>query len=97
MVSRAVIPPPFSELLLSKLFSNDQFKTGANYPGGGDAYFSTPAYTAYSGTAFGSALPQVPGVERNSLNGPRYRGFRPNANQGIRSAEQQDTRREFQV
>jgi hypothetical protein len=37
------------------------------------AYFATPAYTAYSGTTFGNALPQAPGVERNSLNGPGYR------------------------
>jgi hypothetical protein len=53
--------------------SNDQFKTGSNYPNGGMAYFATPAYTAYSGTTFGNALPQAPGVERNSLNGPGYR------------------------
>ena len=56
--------------------SNDQFKTGANYPNGGAAYFATPTYTAYTGKstpAFGNALPQSPGVERNSLNGPGYR------------------------
>lgn len=53
--------------------SNDQFKTGANYPNGGAAYFSTPTYTAFSGTDFGSALPQAPGVRRNSLTGPGYR------------------------
>ena len=53
--------------------SNDQFKTGSNYPNGGMAYFATPAYTAYSGTTYGNALPQAPGVERNSLNGPGYR------------------------
>lgn len=53
--------------------SNDQFKTGSNYPNGGAAYFSTPAYTAFSGSTFGNALPQAPGVERNSLNGPGYR------------------------
>ena len=53
--------------------SNDQFKTGSNYPNGGAAYFATPAYTAYGGTASGTALPQAPGVERNSLNGPGYR------------------------
>jgi Carboxypeptidase regulatory-like domain/TonB dependent receptor len=52
--------------------SNDQFKTGSNYPNGGTAYFSTPTYTAYSGSNFGNALPQV-GVQRNSLNGPGYR------------------------
>jgi len=53
--------------------SNDQFKTGSNYANGGAAYFSTPAYTAYSGTSFGNALPQAPGVHRNSLNGPGYK------------------------
>jgi hypothetical protein len=51
--------------------SNDQFKTGANYPNGGAAYFSTPTYTAYT-SGYGSALPQT-GVARNSLNGPGYK------------------------
>ena len=53
--------------------SNDQFKTGANYPNGGAAYFSVPTYTAYSGSNYGNALPQAPGVHRNSLTGPGYR------------------------
>ena len=53
--------------------SNDQFKTGANYPNGGAAYFATPTYTAYSGSAFGNSLPQGPGIDRNSLNGPGYK------------------------
>jgi carboxypeptidase family protein/TonB-dependent receptor-like protein len=53
--------------------SNDQFKTGANYPNGGAAYFATPTYTAYSGTSFGNSLPQGPGIDRNSLNGPGYK------------------------
>jgi hypothetical protein len=58
--------------------SNDQFKTGSNYPlvatqGNASAYFSTPTYTAYSGSDYGNALPQPPGVRRNSLNGPGYR------------------------
>jgi hypothetical protein len=59
--------------------SNDQFKTGSNYPQAatnplhGGVYFSTPAYTAYSDTNFGNANPQAPGVHRNSLNGPGYR------------------------
>ncbi|HJZ62998.1 MAG TPA: TonB-dependent receptor [Candidatus Acidoferrum sp.] len=53
--------------------SNDAFKTGSNFPNGGAAYFSTPTYTAYSGTNFGNALPQSPGVHRNSWNGPGYR------------------------
>jgi hypothetical protein len=53
--------------------SNDQFKTGSNYPKGGAAYFSTPTYTSYSGTSSGSALPQAPGVRRNALTGPGYK------------------------
>jgi hypothetical protein len=52
--------------------SNDQFKTGSNYSKGGAAYFSTPTFTAYSGTNFGASLPQT-GVRRNSLTGPGYR------------------------
>jgi len=52
--------------------SNDQFKTGSNYSKGGAAYFSTPTFTAYNGTNFGSSLPQT-GVRRNSLTGPGYR------------------------
>jgi hypothetical protein len=54
--------------------SNDQFKTGSNYPLGGAAYFATPAYTAYNGTttpAFGNANPQV--AHRNTITGPGYR------------------------
>ncbi len=60
--------------------SNDQFKTGSNYPLAATApnaagvYFSTPTYTAYPCcNNYGSALPQAPGVQRNSLNGPGYR------------------------
>ncbi len=55
--------------------SNDAFKTvsNSNYPNGGTAYFATPTYTAYSGTSYGNALPQTPGVRRNSLNMPGYK------------------------
>ncbi|HEX5424866.1 MAG TPA: TonB-dependent receptor, partial [Candidatus Acidoferrales bacterium] len=55
--------------------SNDAFKTEANsnFPNGGAAYFAVPTYTAYSGTTYGSALPQAPGVHRNSLVGPGYK------------------------
>ena len=53
--------------------SNDQFKTGSNYSNGGTAYFAVPTYAAYGGTAYGSALPQSPGLSRNSLNGPDFR------------------------
>lgn len=53
--------------------SNYAFKSGANYPNGAEAYFAIPTFTPFSGTAFGSTLPQAPGVRRNSLNGPNYR------------------------
>jgi hypothetical protein len=62
--------------------SNDQFKTGSNYPlaaiqGNASAYFSTPTYTSYNGApgtpTYGNANPQPPGVARNSLVGPGYR------------------------
>ncbi len=55
--------------------SNDAFKTVANsnFPQGGAAYFATPTYTAFTGTDFGSALPQPPGMRRNFLNLPGYR------------------------
>ncbi len=61
--------------------SSDAFKIGpqqnpeanSNFPKGGAAYFSTPTYTAYTGTAFGGALPQSPGVARNSLTMPGYK------------------------
>jgi Carboxypeptidase regulatory-like domain len=59
--------------------SNDQFKTGSNYPlaatqGNALAYFAAPAYTAYNGTttpAYGNANPQV--AHRNIFVGPGYR------------------------
>jgi hypothetical protein len=60
--------------------SNDRFKTpqNSNFPlvatqGNASAYFSTPAYTAFSGSSSGTALPQAPGVHRNSLNLPGYK------------------------
>jgi hypothetical protein len=54
--------------------SNDQFKNGSNYPKGAEAYFTFPTYTPFNGSSFGSALPQSPGVHRNSFTGPGYRG-----------------------
>jgi hypothetical protein len=51
--------------------SNDQFKTGSNYPKGSLAYFAAPAYTAYP-TGYGNSVPQT-GMHRNSLVGPGYR------------------------
>ena len=57
--------------------SNSAFETAAksNFPQGGAAYFSTPTYTAFSGTDHGTALPQSPGVHRNSLNLPGYKAL----------------------
>lgn len=54
---------------------NGAFETVANsnFPKGGAAYFSTPTYTAFSSTNFGNALPQTPGVHRNSLTLPGYK------------------------
>jgi Carboxypeptidase regulatory-like domain len=55
--------------------SNGAFETvaGSNFPKGGAAYFSTPTYTAFSGTSYGTVLPQTPGVHRNSLTLPGYK------------------------
>jgi hypothetical protein len=55
--------------------STNAFKTVANsnFPKGGSAYFSTPTYTAFGGTSSGTALPQSPGVGRNSLTLPGYK------------------------
>jgi hypothetical protein len=55
--------------------SNHAFEgpTSSNFPAGGSAYFALPTYTAYSGTDFGNAIPQAPGVQRNSLNLPGYK------------------------
>ncbi|MBS1867552.1 MAG: TonB-dependent receptor, partial [Acidobacteria bacterium] len=52
--------------------SNDQFKTGSNFPNGSLAYFAAPSYTAYPDTSFGSALPGL-GIRRNSFTGPGYK------------------------
>jgi hypothetical protein len=68
--------------------SNNQFKTGSNYPEkpvynpvtgiSTSPYFSNGAaslngYTAFTPTAYGSNNPPFPGVGRNSLTGPGYR------------------------
>jgi Carboxypeptidase regulatory-like domain len=52
--------------------SNSQFKNGTNYPNGALSYFAFPGYTAYGGTTYGNAVPQV-GLARNSFNGPGYK------------------------
>ena len=54
--------------------SNDAFKTGANFPGGGTPFFSVPTYTAYS-TGSGTSNLTAPGVGRNSLKGPGYKAL----------------------
>ena len=53
--------------------SNDAFKTVANsnFPNGGAAYFSPTTYAAFLGTS----LPPNPGVHRNALNLPGYKGL----------------------
>jgi len=64
---------------------NNAFKTVAssNFPNGGTAYFvppvpcipgTDPNCYVYTGTDSGTALPPAPGVGRNSLNGPGYKG-----------------------
>ena len=52
--------------------SNSAFETVANsnFPNGGAAYFAPTSYAAFLGTA----LPPSPGVHRNSLNLPGYKG-----------------------
>jgi carboxypeptidase family protein/TonB-dependent receptor-like protein len=52
--------------------SNDAFKTGSNFPNGSLAYFGFPSYTAYTGSNFGNANPQL-GIGRNSFTGPGYK------------------------
>jgi hypothetical protein len=56
--------------------SNDQFKTGSNFPlvasqTNALSYFAPPTYTPYTGSASGNALPQV--AHRNTFTGPGYR------------------------
>jgi hypothetical protein len=68
-----------------KSTSNKAFETAqdSNFPlvasqGNANAYFQAPTYTAYTCPAvgpcqFGTALPQAPGLKKNSLNLPGYR------------------------
>jgi hypothetical protein len=55
--------------------SSDAFKgpVSSNFPKGAPAYFSTPTYTTFINSDSGTALPQSPGVARNSLTLPGYR------------------------
>lgn len=53
---------------------NKNFPLAATAPNAAEVYFTPPAYTP--GPAFpatGGAIPQAPGVARNSLTGPGYR------------------------
>lgn len=44
-----------------------------NYNGDGVSYFAPPPYVSAQGTTFPATVPApVPGIHRNSLNGPRY-------------------------
>jgi hypothetical protein len=52
--------------------SNSAFKTGSNFANGAAAYFVAPQFTAFSGSSYGPALPQI-GLQRNSFNGPGYK------------------------
>jgi hypothetical protein len=63
-------------------YSNDAFKSGhgvgngvnKNFPNGGLAYFTPPAWTpGPTVPATGAVLPQTPGIRRNSWTGPGYR------------------------
>jgi hypothetical protein len=57
--------------------NSDAFKgpVSSNFPNGAATYFTTPTYTTYNCTpdCSGTALPQSPGVGRNSLTLPGYR------------------------
>jgi carboxypeptidase family protein/TonB-dependent receptor-like protein len=61
--------------------SSDAFKgpVSSNFPkppvNGVSPYFSTPTFTSFTGTDSGTALPQSPGVARNSLTMPGYRAL----------------------
>jgi hypothetical protein len=58
--------------------SSEAFKgpVSSNFPNGGPAYFSTPdPLPTFTGTDSGTALPQSPGVARNSLTMPGYRAL----------------------
>lgn len=52
---------------------NTAFKTGSNYSQGALSYFTVPAFTTAPAFPGRGTLPELPGVARNSLNGPNYR------------------------
>ena len=53
--------------------SNPVFMNRTNFPLGGSTYFTTPTYTAYTGTNYGAANPETSLVRRTSFNGPGYK------------------------
>jgi carboxypeptidase family protein/TonB-dependent receptor-like protein len=58
----------------NKAFEQTAAGPSQNFPNGGAAYFSTPSYTPFNcNTCSGTALPQPPGVYRNSLTLPGYK------------------------
>ena len=57
-------------------YSNNAFlRHGGNFPNGGSTYYTAPTYTncALPFPQVCPGAPQAPGVERNSLRGPRYK------------------------
>lgn len=54
-------------------YGNDTFKkTGGNFPNGGTTYFTVPTFVPGAVFPDTSAIPQAPGVGRNSFRGPRF-------------------------
>jgi hypothetical protein len=48
-------------------------QTNPNFLGNGTAYFGAPSYVSAQGISFPASVPApVPGIQRNSLNGPGY-------------------------
>lgn len=60
--------------------SNNAFENGrpnVNFPNAGPAqpYFTAPVAPTAGSSGFASGLPQLPGIARNSFNGPGYKDF----------------------
>jgi len=66
--------------------SNDQFKTGSNYPNGGAAYFSTPAYTPTAAPTSETHFLRVLGPAQLTER-PWIQGRGCDTGQGLRPAE----------
>ena len=62
----------------------NQNATNKNFPNGSLSYFTIPTYTAVNDPLPATApAPQVPGVSRNSLNGPYYRDVDATVSKGF--------------